>query len=173
MPVTLRDARNSATDRDWIRSVYRDYLSELSASKSGIFPALGEWDVREGEFLAGWFNDSTAHPFVILQDGQRVGFALVSRPAAFPRRSADYRMSEFFVAAQARRRGVGASAAALLFSRFNGDWEVVEDEYNRPALGFWRRVIGQQTGGRYTEARCAGEVLHRFRALGRQPAAPA
>ena len=54
MSVTLRDARNSADDRDWIRAVYRDYLSELSASKSGIFPALGEWDVREGEFLAGW-----------------------------------------------------------------------------------------------------------------------
>ena len=173
MPVTLRDARDSAADREWIRAVYRDYLSELSASKSGIFPALGEWDVREGEFLAGWFNDSSACPFVILQDTQRVGFALVSRPSSFPRRTADYRMSEFFVVGKARRRGVGACAAALLFGRFSGDWEVVEDEYNRPALGFWRRVIGQQTGGRYTEARTAGEVLHRFRALGRQPIAPA
>jgi predicted acetyltransferase len=173
VPVTLRDARDSESDREWIRAVYRDYLSELSASKSGIFPALGEWTVREGEFLAGWFNDSSSHPFVILQDRQRVGFALVSRPTAFPRRSADYRMSEFFVVGQVRRRGVGGTAAALLFSRFNGDWEVVEDENNRPALGFWRRVIGQQTGGRYTETRAAGEVLHRFRALGRQPAAPA
>jgi predicted acetyltransferase len=173
VPVTLRDARDSASDRDWIRAVYRDYLSELSASKSGIFPALGEWNVREGEFLAGWFNDSSANPFVILKDSQRVGFALVSRPPAFPRRSAEYRMSEFFVVGQARRRGVGASAAALLFSRFNGDWEVVEDENNRPALGFWRRVIAHQTGGRYTETRSAGEVLHRFRAPGRQPAAPA
>ena len=163
MPVTLRDARDSAADRDWIRTVYRSYLSELSASKSGLFPALGEWDARENEFLAAWFSDPASHPFVILQDGARVGFALVARPAAFPRRTVDYRMAEFFVVEAARRRGVGAGAAKLLFSRFAGDWEVVEDEYNRPALGFWRRVIGLQTGGRYSETRSAGEVCHRFR----------
>lgn len=162
MPVTLRDARDSADDRAWIRSVYRDYLSELSVSKTGLFPALGEWQSREDEFLAGWFNDPTAHPFVILADGQRAGFALVARPPEFPRRMADYRMAEFFVAGHARRRGVGAGAATLLFTRFAGQWEVMEDEYNRAALAFWRRVIGRQSQGRYTETREAGEVCHRF-----------
>ena len=38
-----------------------------------------------------------------------------------------------------------ALAATLLFNRFAGDWEVLEDEQNRPALQFWRRVIGRQT----------------------------
>jgi predicted acetyltransferase len=173
VPVTLRDARDSEADREWIRAVYRDYLSELSASKSGLFPALGEWREREGEFLVGWFGDPAAHPFLILQDNVRVGFALVVRIPDFPRRDADFRMAEFFVIAPARRRGVGAGAASLLFSRFAGDWEVVEDQYNRPALGFWRRVIGRQTGGRYTETRAAGEVCHRFRTLARPSAAPA
>ena len=163
MTVTLRDARDSTDDREWIRAVYRDYLSELSVSKTGLFPALGEWPTREDEFLAAWFNDSSAHPFVILSDGVRAGFALVARPPAFPRRTADFRMAEFFVIGGARRRGVGAGAAALLFSRFSGEWEVVEDEYNRAALGFWRRVIGRHTQGRYTESRAAGEVCHRFR----------
>lgn len=167
MPVTLRDARDSADDRDWVRAVYRDYLSELSASKSGLFPALGEWKSREDEFMAGWFRDPGAYPFVILQDGHRVGFALVARVAAFPQRRADYRMAEFYVVAAARRRGVGASAAGLLFSRFAGDWEVVEDEYNRTALAFWRRVIGLATLGRYSETRDAGEVCHRFRSSAR------
>ena len=162
MPVTLRDARDSHADREWIRAVYRDYLSELSASKSGLFPALGEWPAREDEFLAGWFNDPSARPFVILADGQRAGFALVARPPEFPRRTADYRMAEFYVVQEARRRGVGAGAAALLFTRFAGQWEVVEDEYNRPALAFWRRVIGRHCDGRYTETREAGVVSHRF-----------
>jgi predicted acetyltransferase len=71
-------------------------------------------------------------------------------------------MSEFFVVSAARRRGVGAAAATLLFQRFAGDWEVVEDEHNRPALSFWRRVIGAQTGGRFSESRSGGEVRHRF-----------
>lgn len=150
--------------------MYRGYLSELSASKSGLFPALGEWPAREDEFLAGWFNDPSARPFVILADGQRAGFALVARPPEFPRPTADYRMAEFYVVQEARRRGVGAGAATLLFTRFAGQWEVVEDEYNRPALAFWRRVIGRHCDGRYTETREAGEVSHRFTTTPPRPA---
>ena len=163
MSVTLRDARSSNDDREWIRAVYRDYLSELSISKTGLFPALGEWNAREDEFLAGWFADPASQPFVILHAGERVGFALVARPAFAARPRPDFRMAEFFITQAARRRGVGASAAGLLFARFAGDWEVVEDEHNSPALLFWRRVIGRLTGGRYAETRLGGEVRHRFR----------
>jgi predicted acetyltransferase len=161
--VTVRDARNTSGDREWIRAAYRDYLSELSSSKTGIFPALGEWTTREDEFLAGWFGDPSAHPFVILHSGVRAGFALVSRPASLQRARPDFRMADFFIVRDARRRGVGASAAALLFSRFAGEWEVLEDAYNRAALQFWRRVIGSVTSGRYSESASAGEVRHRFR----------
>ena len=164
MSVTLRDARSFSEDREWIRAMYRDYLSELSVSKTGLFPALGEWDARESEFLAGWFADHSNHPFVILSDGVRVGFALVTRPIG----AARHRLSEFFVVAAARRRSVGRSAALLLFSRFGGEWEIVEDEHNRAALAFWRSVIESLTDGRYRETRIAGEVRHLF-AVGSRP----
>lgn len=160
--VTLRDARSTRDDREWIRSVYRAYLSELSVSKSGLFPALGEWDARENEFLAGWFTDLSGHPFVILNYGERVGFALVSRARAANPSGTRHRLSEFFVVSGARRRGIGASAAALLFKRFAGEWEVIEDEHNRAALAFWRRVISALTNGRYHETRSGGEVRHEF-----------
>jgi predicted acetyltransferase len=163
VPVTVRDARSSTHDREWIRTVYRDYLSELSTSSTGLFPALGEWADREGEFLAGWFADPGAHPFVILCDGRHAGFALVSRPPAFPKTSVNYRMAEFFITPASRRRGVGAFAALLIFNRFAGDWEVLEDESNRAAQQFWRQVIGRQTAGRFSETRSGGEVRHRFR----------
>jgi hypothetical protein len=104
VPVTVRDARSSPQDREWIRKVYRDYLSELSASKTGLFPVLGEWDARENEFLAGWFADPGSHPFVILDGNHRAGFALVSRPPPFPRTPVEYRMAEFFVVSEARPR---------------------------------------------------------------------
>ncbi len=162
MPVTIRNARDSQQDREWIRAVYRAYLSELSSSQSGIFPAL-DWNSRENEFLAGWFSDAFSHPFVILLQGERVGFALVSRAGAYRRAEPDYRLSEFFVVESVRRRGVGRSAAELLLSRFAGEWEVCENEDNRSALNFWRRVITAHTGGRYSESRIAGEVRHRFR----------
>ena len=148
--------------------MYRDYLSELSVSKSGIFPALGEWDARESEFLAGWFSDHTSHPFVILDHGVRVGFALVMRAIG-----GRHRLSEFFVVSAARRRGIGRGAATLLFTRFGGEWEIVEDEHNRPALAFWRSVIAVLTDGRYRETRSAGEVRHLFHVAGRPTAHPA
>ena len=151
MSVTLRDARSSDDDREWIRAIYRNYLSELSVSKSGLFPALGEWDARESEFLAGWFSDHLSHPFVILNQGARVGFALVTRSPT----DTSHRLSEFFVVAAARRLGIGRSAATLLMSRFAGDWEIVEDEHNRAALAFWRSVIVTLTDGRYRETRLA------------------
>jgi predicted acetyltransferase len=169
--VTVRDARDSEDDRAWIRTAYRDYLSELSASRSGIFPASAEWRSRDDEFLAGWFRDTAAHPFVILADGARAGFALVARQPAWPRGGADFRMTEFYVESAARRRGVGAHAATLLFSRFEGEWEVLEDAGNRAALAFWRRVIGAQTAGRFQESHDGGEIRQRFRSLVR-PAEP-
>jgi predicted acetyltransferase len=167
--VTLRDARDSDDDRAWIRAAYRDYLSELSASRSGIIPVSGEWQARDDEFLAGWFRDPAAQPFVILANGARSGFAVVTRLPAWPRGEADFRMSEFFVVPRARGRGVGAHAATLLFSRFEGAWEVLEDEENRAALAFWRRVIGAQTAGRYRETREAGQIRQRFRSVVRPP----
>lgn len=163
MAVTVRDARSSTDDREWIRSVYPNYLSELSINKTGLFPVLGEWHEREDEFLAGWFADSAAHPFVILHEGRRAGFALVARPPSFPPTAVAFRMAEFFVINDARRRGVGAGAAVLLFNRFAGDWEVLEDEHNQAALQFWRRIISRQTSGRFSETRSGGEVRHRFR----------
>lgn len=168
MPVSVRDARSSPDDREWIRAVYRDYLSELSSSSSstGMFPVLGEWAEREHEFLAGWFADPGSHPFVILSGGQRAGFALVARPPALQRSQFEYQMAEFFIVPDARRRGVGALAAALLFTRFTGAWEVREDERNRAALQFWRWVIARETSGRYSETRTGGEVRHRFRTEG-------
>jgi predicted acetyltransferase len=169
MTVTVREARNSAADCQWIRAVYPQYISELSNGGSGRFPALGEWDDRQDEFLASWFNDNTTYPFVILTSGERTGFALVSRPGRLQRQPADFRMSEFFVQLPSRRRGVGASAAWLLFQRFGGEWEVVEDEHNRAALAFWRRVIGRLTNNQYRESSFAGEVRHRFRVVGRAP----
>lgn len=168
MTVTLREAHDDE-DCAWIRAVYRDYLSELSVSRSGIFPVSAEWRSRDEEFLADWFRDPAARPFVILADSARAGFARVARLPAWPRGGADYRMSEFFIAPAARRRGVGARAAMLLFSRFEGEWEVLEDSGNRPALTFWRRVIGMQSAGRFREIREGNEIRQRFRSVVRPP----
>src|SRR5271165_2245754 len=112
MSVTLRDAKRSDEDQLWIQSIYPEYLDELaevSHSGTGVFPVFGEHGARHAELLARWFRDDRSHPLLILDGGRASGFALVSRPMAGPALpdAAEFRMAEFFVRRNYRRRGVG------------------------------------------------------------------
>jgi predicted acetyltransferase len=163
--VSIRDAKRSPDDRKWIQSVYRDYLSDLAALNTGIFPVLGEYGHREPDLLARWFADDRSHPLLIVKDEQPVGFALIVRPLPLPQASPviDFRLSEFFVLRKFRRLGVGRDAATLIFNRFAGQWEVTEYARNPGAVNFWRQVIGAYTRGAYAERSADGEVRQVFR----------
>jgi predicted acetyltransferase len=62
-----------------------------------------------------------------------------------------HEMSEFFVVRGYRGQGVGRTAAKALFSKFCGIWHVAQQPQNLPAQIFWRRVIGDYTGKKFTE----------------------
>jgi len=170
MTVSIRDARDSTVDRQWIQRVYGEYLNDLTSlnMNTGIFPAFGqagEFGGREPDLMARWFADDSSHPLVILQDSRPVGFALVSRPPVNRRGEIDFRLAEFFVTRNVRRLGVGSSAAVLIFSRFAGRWEIIEFVRNSGAVAFWRNVVGKYTGGRYRESVANGEVRHVFQSV--------
>ena len=167
MTVTLRDAGRSDEDQTWIQSAYPEYLEELaevSHAATSKFPIHGEHGPRQPELLARWFRDDRSHPLLILEAGRRVGFALVSRPLypAPGQRPLDFRMAEFYVLRNERRRGIGQAAAKLIFSRFAGEWEVTEAMANRDAVHFWRQTVMTYTRGRYDERVRDGEVRQRF-----------
>ena len=84
MTVSVRDARGNARDRQWIESVYRDYLDDLSPLNTGVFSAtsLGEIGYSESDQLARWFGDSSVNALVILRGAEPVGFAMVARGSA-------------------------------------------------------------------------------------------
>ena len=67
-------------------------------------------------------------------------------------------MAEFFVLRAWRGRGIGRRAVFALFDRFRGKWEISELPRNAAAISFWRRVIGEYGGGRYTETSDASGV---------------
>ena len=113
--------------------------------------------------MARWFADDSSHPLIVLKNDKPIGFALVSRPPRNQRETIDFRMAEFFVTPKSRRLGVGRDAALLIFSRFAGAWEVTEFLYNKPAVAFWRSVVAEYTGGRFTESTSQGEVRQVFR----------
>jgi predicted acetyltransferase len=101
--------------------------------------------------LEPYWTDPWRHPFLLRVDGHPAGFALVHRRSRLTGDPDTWDVAEFFVMRPYRRRGVGAQAAVDLFDRFRGRWEVRQIRANAAATSFWRRVIGQYTGGRYTE----------------------
>ncbi len=163
MTVTLRDARRSRLDREWIESAYREYLEDLSAGRTGVFPALTVTGQGAGELILPWFRDERAAPLVILSDGTPAGFALVERTSLSPGAAAPrFRLTEFFIRRPHRRLGLGRAAATLIFDRFQGDWLVTEPVRQAGSVAFWRTVIAGYTRGRYRERVANGDVLHSF-----------
>jgi len=171
MPISIREAKTSQQDRDWIEQAYGEYLADLGADHTGVFPSLTVTGQSIAELVQGWFRDERSVPFVILREDQPAGFALVQRElAAADDRKRHYRLSEFFVRQPFRRRGIGRGAAMLLFLRFTGEWTIVEQARNPGAISFWRRVVSEYTNGQFIERHSHGEVAHQFTS---QRAAPA
>ncbi len=163
MTISIRDTRQTKSDRTWIESVYRDYLNDLAPLGTGVFPALSEFGHREPDQLASWFADSSAHLLTILKEDSPVGFAMV-RSGAMPvgNERFDYSMSEFFIAREWRRRGLGQEAVRLICDRFAGRWHIMEYLRNAPAVAFWRRVVNAYTRSNYRERSSSGEVHQYF-----------
>ena len=164
MPVSIRDAQNSPQDRTWIQAHYPEYLEDLSqlSMNTGMFPATGEFGEREPELMARWFADDSSHPLIILKNDKPAGFALVSRPPRHQRQQVDFRMAEFFITPRSRRLGIGRDAAALIFNRFAGTWEIGEFVYNKPAVAFWRTIVADYTRRQFRESLSQGEVRQVF-----------
>jgi predicted acetyltransferase len=167
MPITIREARASQSDRDWIEETYGEYLADLTADTTGVFPSLTTTGQGINEIIQGWFHDDRATAFVVLREQEPVGFAVVQRGLANdddPKRR--YRLSEFFIRKPYRSRGVGRGAALLLFARYAGEWTIPEQSRNPGAIRFWRRVVAEFTNGHYREQRGQGEVAHQFTSAG-------
>ncbi|HEY5607284.1 MAG TPA: GNAT family N-acetyltransferase [Alphaproteobacteria bacterium] len=167
MPITIREARASKSDRDWIEETYGEYLADLTADTTGVFPSLTTTGQSVTEIIQGWFHDDRATAFVVLREREPVGFAVVQRGLANgddPKRY--YRLSEFFIRKPFRSRGVGRDAAMLLFARYAGEWTIPEQSRNPGAVRFWRRVVSEFTNGHYREKRGQGEVAHQFTSAG-------
>jgi predicted acetyltransferase len=83
-------------------------------------------------------------------DGKLCGFALIDLKLQQGDGPGRY-VAEFFVLRTFRKQGIGQELARQLFDTYRGVWEIAEVGPNTPAQAFWRRVIGEYTGGRYRE----------------------
>src|ERR1700741_1024650 len=167
MPITIREARDSKSDRDWIEETYGEYLADLTVDQTGVYPSLATTGQTVSEIIQGWFRDDRATAFIILREQEPAGFAVVQRALGTgDPRTRHWRLSEFFIRKPYRRKGAGRGAAMLLFSRYAGEWTIPEQSRNPAAVRFWRRVVSEFTNGKYREKRGHGEVAHQFTSAG-------
>ncbi|HTL50160.1 MAG TPA: GNAT family N-acetyltransferase [Steroidobacteraceae bacterium] len=167
MPITIREARTSKSDRDWIEETYSEYLADLAADTTGVYPSLTVTGQSIGEIIQGWFHDDRCTAFIVLREAEPVGFAVVQRSLSAPAETKRYfRLSEFFIRKPFRNRGIGRGAAMLIFARYAGEWTVSEQSRNAGALRFWRRIVSEFTNGKFRERSSQGEIAHTFTSAG-------
>jgi predicted acetyltransferase len=103
------------------------------------------------ERLDLYWTESDRHAFLISVDGQLAGFVLVNSYVCLEENAGAKSIGEFFVMRKYRRKGVGTIAARMIFDRMPGKWEVRQISSNISGQHFWRKVISEYTGGRFTE----------------------
>jgi len=123
-------------------------------------------------YLDDYWTEPGRHAFIVKADGHIAGFVLIRRTTSMAGDATVMDMAEFFVMRKYRRCRVGSEAARRAFDRFPGRWEVREMAANRPAQAFWRRVIGEYTGGRFDERVLDGGRWH-LQSFDKGPPAPA
>ncbi|WP_130797444.1 GNAT family N-acetyltransferase [Streptomyces otsuchiensis] len=131
------------TDRAPLERLWLMFRHDLSAH-SGVLPCA------DGTFRSDRLDTALTSPgwapYVLECSDRPVGLALV-RGLDEPTRV----LSEFFVVAGARGRGIGQQAAQDVMALWPGVWEVAFQPGNTGAARFWRRVATAVAGGRWTE----------------------
>lgn len=123
---------------------------------SDIWPQDLDASGRYGYDLAQHRRGERFHAHVALEGDRYIGFALVA-PAVVTRNEGSW-MEQFFVLKRHRRSGAGSALARHVLRAHPGPWEVGEMPANRAAQVFWRRVIGEVTGGAFVEIRVTEEI---------------
>jgi predicted acetyltransferase len=144
--VTLVPARQSPHSGRWLRDAHTHYIEELVVFDPEMYhrDEHGQW---QPDYLPYWLEQPFCHPFLICDGSTPAGFAFVGA-APFPYMTAgrDFRLCEFYVIPEARRRDFGRSAVNALFAAHPGAWELFVLRDNAPAQKFWTTVLEAEAG---------------------------
>lgn len=128
------------------------------------FSAYLKMDVEiNGKFapypeLKNYLNDKNKFPYILLSDGNIIGFVLIK----FVADDNYFSVAEFFIMKKYRRLGLGKKIALHIFDLHKGAWEIFQREENKSAQIFWKNVINEYTGGKMEEWFAQGRFYQRF-----------
>ncbi len=106
-------------------------------------------NARYGFDLTRHRKADRSRAYIAREESQFVGFALTA-PAIVTRTEGTW-MEQFFIFKRHRRSGAGRDLAKHVLLSHPGLWEIGQIPGNAVAQTFWRRVIGEVTGGEFNE----------------------
>lgn len=130
-----------------LHQLFELYCHDFSEYMPLVLKPSGRFELGVGE---EWWKTPGHFPYFIRAGEQLCGFALARRGSVLSGASEVLDVAEFFVVRGARRCGVGANAARLLFAALPGEWEVRVRVDNVPALEFWAQAVTCAAGMRVT-----------------------
>lgn len=146
-------------DKPALAAMMRPYLEDhaRTVDPEGRYGPIGEYP-----YFDLYWVEPERRPYWILGDGERAGFVLVNRysPSGL---GCDAAISEFYVAPEHRRQGVGQAAALAAIGTRRGLWELQVYRLAEPAMAFWPQVIAAAQPLAWDEVPRSELVIHRFR----------
>ena len=139
---------------DPIRIEQKSVLMQMMELNSYDFSEFTGEDISEYGYygyahIDDYWNEAGRYPFFIRVDGKLAGLVLIRSCCEYTDLPRPHCIAEFFVLRKYRRQGVGRTAAAQVFDRFPGGWEVSALLNNHAARAFWESVIRGYTQGNY------------------------
>lgn len=138
-------------ERELLLRLFEHYLYDFSEMEHADVDESGLYQPPAVPFVAQHWSEPGSHAFLLRVGGKPAGLALLRESSPMPGSAGRRYLSAFFVARAYRRRGYGEAMAKALFARFPGPWQVLEVRANPVAQEFWLRVIGEVTGGQFSE----------------------
>jgi predicted acetyltransferase len=153
----IRLAPVALADKPALWEMMTGYLIEHARK---VDPA-GVYDPLDEPYFPLYWSEPDRRPYWIEHEGARAGFVLVNAwsPSGL---GVQHSISEFFVDARWRRRGVGLAAAGLAFAAHPGQWELQVYRANDEGLPFWPRAIAAAGARDWTVIERDDRLIHRF-----------
>ena len=131
----------SIEDKPVLQNLLQLCLHDYSEFNGKDVNAYGLFDYP---YLDYYWTEPGRYPFLVRVGGKVAGFVLVRNLEA-DRDESLWQMAEFFILRKYRRQGIGRSVANWVCDRFEGQWEITQEEGNFPARAFWQKVMKERT----------------------------
>lgn len=146
--VTLSVA--SASDGLLLGNLLELYIHDLSAVFDVTLGPQGRFGYPQLESYLSGSDDKL--PFLIRCQDVVAGFALVTRGSPVVADPDVFDLAEYFVLRRFRGRGLGRSAAGLLWDRLPAVWTVRAAVIHADAVAFWRGAVTAYAGAGASES---------------------